>query len=74
MRRYLGPSTKKERLDRDPSNLDTILSIATRILGVRKGGGVATPVAVRLQRQQQSIGVSGRHHGSRAAAIARRRQ
>ena len=53
LRRYLGTSTKKERLDRDPPNLNTILSSAKHILGVRKSGGTATLMAARCRQRQQ---------------------
>ena len=64
-----GPYHKKERLDRDPPNLDTILSSATRILGVCKGGGTVTLVAARRRRRQRSSRASA---GGIAAAGRRR--
>jgi hypothetical protein len=65
-----GPDHKKERLDRDLPNLNTIQSSATRILGVRKGGSATAPVPVAARQQRQ--------RGSRALvagfAAAGRRQ
>ena len=52
-----GPDHKKNL--RDPPNFDTILSSATRILGVHKGGGAATQAAATRRRRQR---------GSRASA------
>ena len=72
LKQYLGPTTTKERLDRDPPNLNTILSSATRILGVCKGSGAVTAVAERRrQRQRGSAAAGHQRQASRQQGVSR---